>query len=195
MTSPNDVVSFWVDEVGPQGWYCQDAELDAKICERFKATWEVAATADCEGKVLDKWFETPGAMLGLLIMLDQFSRNMFRGDQRAFAADKRARAIAKQAIDKGWDMRVPTPQRQFFYLPLMHTECLMDQDRAIRMMKTRMGSESNLLHAKVHREIIRRFGRFPCRNQVMARATTVAEASFLEKGGYGAVLHEFQEAA
>lgn len=195
MVVPSDVVSFWVDEVGPSGWYRQDDELDEKIRTRFLETWELAAVANCEGKTLEKWFETPQAVLGLLIVLDQFSRNMFREDPRAFSTDARARAIAKKAIEKGWDKRIPEPQRQFFYLPLMHSECLMDQDRAIRLFKTRMEGDHNLLHAKAHREIIRRFGRFPYRNSALARSTTPAEAEFLGKGGYRSMLEELQEAA
>ncbi len=192
MVDPKDVTTFWIDEVGPEGWYRRDPDLDAKIRDRFMDIWQVAATADREGKVLDRWFETPKAILALLIVLDQFPRNMFRGDSRAFSADGRARAVAKKAIEKGWDMRIPTPERQFFYLPLMHSECLMDQDRAIRMMKTRMESHSNLVHAKVHRAIIRRFGRFPYRNQALSRETTATEAKFLDEGGYASILHELQ---
>ena len=107
----------------------------------------------------------------------------------------RGEIVAKKAIDKGWDMRIPTPQRQFFYLPLMHSECLADQDRAVRMIKSRMEDHSNLLHAKAHREIIRRFGRFPYRNDALSRTNTAEEAAFLADGGYGAMVKELQAEA
>lgn len=195
MVGPTDVVAFWIDEVGPEGWYRKDPDLDGSIRDRFMEIWQVAATADSEGRALEEWFETPEAILGLLILLDQFPRNMFREDPRAFSTDARARAVAKKAIEKGWDQRVPLPQRQFFYLPLMHSECLMDQDRAIRLIKTRMESESSLLHAKAHREIIRRFGRFPFRNNALSRETTDAETEFLDQGGYGTIVQELQSVA
>ena len=196
MSTPDEVVDFWVNEVGPKGWYIQDDELDQKIRDRFFDIWEMAATVDCEGRKLDKWFETPKAMLGLLIVLDQFPRNMFREDPRAFSSDKRARAVAKQAIDKGWDKRIDAPERQFFYMPLMHSECLMDQDRAVRLFKTRMdGDENNLIHAKAHREIIRRFGRFPYRNNALDREMRSNEAEFLNNGGYRSILQELSAPA
>ena len=98
MTRPNDVISFWIDEVGPQGWYRHDPELDATIVSKFQDTWETLSKADCEGKELEEWFKTPETVLALIIVLDQFSRNMFREDPRAFSSDARARAIAQKAI-------------------------------------------------------------------------------------------------
>ena len=170
-------------------------EIDATIRQRFGETWEHLATIECEHPDMEPWIESPKAVLGLLILFDQFSRNMFREDARAFATDKRARAAAKKAIEKGWDMRVPEPARHFFYTPLMHSECQMDQDRAVRLIKTRMvGDEGRLVHARVHREIIRKFGRFPYRNSALGRENTEAEAEFLKNSGYGAILHEFQGA-
>lgn len=195
MVSPAEVREFWT-AVGPQGWYRQDDALDAEIREKFLDIWQTASTADCESKALEPWFETPEAMLGLIVLLDQFPRNMFRGDPRSFASDARARAVAKQAIDRGWDQRIEGEQRQFFYMPLMHSECLEDQDRAIRLFMTRMGhAPGNLVHAKAHREIIRRFGRFPFRNAALKRQTTQAEAEFLKNGGYGQIVQALQAAA
>lgn len=196
MKRAKDVLHFWLEEVGPKGWYAKDDALDERIRADFMDTWQELSTADCEGQALKSWFETPDTVLALLIVLDQFPRNMFREDPRAFYSDARARAVSKKAIEKGWDQRIEGAMRQFFYMPLMHSECLMDQDRAIRMFVTRMGDDGdNLVHAKVHREIIRRFGRFPYRNGALSRATTTAETEFLNSGGYAGILNELQEVA
>jgi uncharacterized protein (DUF924 family) len=116
---------------------------------------------------------------------------------RSFAADGIALAAAKLAIEKGWDQRIDPPARQFFYLPLMHSECLVDQDRAVRLFSSRMENQGtdNLLHAKAHREVIRQFGRFPYRNEVLGRETPKAEAEFLANGGYGATVRALQKDA
>ena len=191
MSSPEAVLSFWLDEVGPGGWYNPTAALDAQIRDRFQLTWERAA----EG-TLAMWLTQPAAALAYCILMDQFPRNMFRGEARAFATDAPGLAAAKMAISRDWDTRIDEPARQFFYLPLMHAENLVEQDRCVRLILTRMprtGAE-NLLHARAHREVIRRFGRFPHRNRVLGRESTEAEAAFLQEGGYGAVVREMKAA-
>ena len=132
------------------------------------------------------WLTYPSGTLAYIILTDQFSRNMFRDTGKAFASDKLARAAAKAAIAKGWDKRIDGMARQFFYMPLMHSECLSDQDRCVRLMKERMpdGGDANLVHARAHREVIRQFGRFPTRNKALSRAMTVPEAAFVDQGGY-----------
>ncbi|WP_138468706.1 DUF924 family protein [Poseidonocella sp. HB161398] len=192
MAGYEDVLEFWISEVGPKGWYMGGAKLDAEVTARFAGLWDAARTEPPQG-----WSATPRGMLALLILFDQFPRNMFRGDGRAFVTDEAARKIAKKAIEAGWDMRIPEPERQFFYLPLMHSECLMDQERCIRLIKERMPETGadNLLHARAHREVIRRFGRFPHRNEDLARPTTGEEARFLEEGGYRGIVEELRVAA
>ena len=192
MVTPEEILSFWLDEVGPEGWYAQDDALDATIRERFQAVWQGAM----EGRFA-LWLTYPSGVLAYIILTDQFSRNMFRGDARSFASDHLAKAAAKQAIHRGWDLRIDAPARQFFYTPLMHSENLCDQDRCVRLMKERMPENggSNLLHARVHREIIRMFGRFPYRNGALSRRDTAAENAFVTDGGYGAILRGFQERA
>ncbi len=190
MAKPEDILAYWLDEVGPDGWYRGDAALDQEIRDRFEHAWAEAQDGAC-----GLWLTYASGALAYLILADQFSRNMFRGTGQAFASDRAARAVAKAAISKGWDMKIDEPARQFFYLPLMHSENLCDQDRCVRLMKERMpetGAE-NLLHARAHREIIRQFGRFPFRNQALHRETTDAEARFLENGGYGEVLRGLKE--
>ena len=191
-TRPDDVLGFWLDEVGPEGWYKASDALDAEIRERFLAAWDAAREGSCS-----LWLTYPSGTLAYVILLDQFPRNMFRGDAKGFATDRIALAAAKMAIQRDWDVRIDEPARQFFYLPLMHSENPSDQDRCVRLMKTRLASTGgdNLLHARAHREVIRRFGRFPYRNDALGRATTQVEARFLEAGGYGAILREIEAAS
>ena len=189
MVQSEDVLRFWLDECGPDLWYKQDAALDARIRERFHDAWEGAK----EGRY-SLWLTYPSGVLAYIILTDQFSRNMFRGQREAFSTDRLALAAAKSAIDKGWDKRIDEPARQFFYLPLMHSENLCDQDRCVRLLCDRMPQKGadNLLHARAHRDVIRRFGRFPTRNADLARESTAAEAEFLADGGYGKILRELQ---
>ena len=185
MANPNEILNFWLDEAGPAGWYNGGDKLDSEIRNRFEDDYNRA----CEG-ALSLWLTYPSGTLAYIILTDQFSRNLFRKSGRAFASDKIARAAAKAAISKGWDMKIDEPARQFFYMPLVHSECLSDQDRAVRLIKTRMPKTGKgvLLHAKAHREIVRQFGRFPFRNEALQRETSPSEAEFLSDGGYGAIV-------
>lgn len=182
MIGPDDILEFWLDKIGPSGWYKQDTALDARIYERFQTAHEGAM----EGRY-SLWLTYPSGALAYIILTDQFPRNMYRGTGQAFSSDKLARAAAKSAIQKGWDMKIDEPARQFFYLPMMHSECLSDQEQSVRMMLNRMPETGadNLLHARAHREVIRQFGRFPFRNKALARDTTQAETAFIASGGYG----------
>ena len=192
MFDPNEVLGFWLDEVGPEGWYQPPDGLDDTIRARFEPMWQAAM----EGR-FGLWLTYPSGVLAYIVLTDQFPRNMFRGTARAFASDRVALSAAKQAIHRGWDLKIDAPARQFFYLPLMHSENLCDQDRCVRLMKERMpeGGGDNLLHARVHREVIRRFGRFPYRNAALGRSDTASEREFLEGPGYGGILAEMKGAA
>jgi len=185
MADAEDIRHFWIDEVGPEGWYNGSEQLDASIQERFGEAWEQASTGD-----YNHWACDPDKSLSLIILLDQFPRNMFRGLKQSFFTDRKALCVAKKALDRGYDLRTPEPERQFFYVPLMHSESLTDQERCVRLMTSRMQSTgtSNLLHAKVHREVIRQFGRFPYRNAALDRNPTVSEIAYLDHGGYGETL-------
>jgi uncharacterized protein (DUF924 family) len=192
MVTPDDVLRFWLDEVGPAGWYKASEALDAEVRERFLAAWENAR----EG-AHGLWLTYPNGMLAYVILTDQFPRNMFRDDARAFATDQQALAAGKVAINRGWDMRIDEPARQFFYLPLMHSENLCDQERCVRLMCERMPEHGaqNLTHARAHREVIRQFGRFPYRNAALERRSTAQEQAFEAEGGYGGTLRRIMQAA
>ncbi|MEM7641490.1 MAG: DUF924 family protein [Pseudomonadota bacterium] len=184
---PKDVLAFWLEECGPDDWYKQDEALDAEIRTRFKQMWEAAQIG-----ALDHWWPSPRGCLAFLILTDQFPRNMFRGSAQAFSTDNLAREAAKQGIKRGLDLRIEPPAREFFYMPLAHSECVTDQDRAVRLIATRMEAPQTLLHARAHREVIRKFGRFPFRNDVLGRISRACEAAFLNAGGYGSVVRELQ---
>lgn len=178
-----DVNAFWLTEVGPEKWYSTDDALDEDIRERFTPLWRRAAAGE-----LDSWIVRPESALALLILTDQFPRNMYRGDKTAFSTDCMALAHAKKAIALGHDLSVDEPARQFFYLPLMHSECLVDQDRCVRLIMTRMPKTgaNNLPFAKEHRDVIRKFGRFPYRNAALGRSSSEDEEAYLQDNGYAA---------
>jgi uncharacterized protein (DUF924 family) len=163
-TKPADVVAFW-RAVGPKRWFEKDAALDDDVRRRFLSLHEAAAA----GK-LTKWEQCAEGALALLILLDQFPRNMFRGQTRAFATDPLARAVAGRAILNGFDGAFPD-MRNFFYLPFEHSELLADQERSIALQKA-AGDADGRKWAEIHADIIRRFGRFPHRNAVLGRVTT-----------------------
>jgi len=188
MQKAQEILDYWINEVGPEGWYRADDAVDQQIRDRFQEDWQAAA----DGKYCD-WRTYPEKALSLIVLLDQFPRNLFREDKRAFASDKLARCAARYAIDAKFDKRTPEPARQFYYLPLMHSESLSDQERCVRLVKSRMPEtgDRTLPHARAHRELIRRFGRFPYRNAALGRKNTAAEAEFLEQNGYQQTLSEF----
>lgn len=190
MVDPQEILAFWLDEVGPKGWYAIDDTLDLQIKQRFGAV--IAAARDGS---LGLWLTYPSGALAYLLVTDQFTRNIHRGSGEAFALDPLALAVAKQAICRGWDLKIDAPARQFFYLPLMHSENLSDQDRCVRLMCERMpDSAESLLHARAHREVIRQFGRFPYRNAALSRVDTKNESAYAAAGGYGQTLRELQQA-
>ena len=173
-----DVVAFWI-EAGPKRWFAKDAAFDALIRDRFEALHHAAA-----GRELDGWAQTADGALALLLLLDQFPRNLYRGSAHAFATDPLARKVAREAVEHGFDTAVAPALRQFFYLPFEHSEDLGDQDHAVALSMT-SGDAHLLKWARIHRDIIRRFGRFPHRNAALARTTTPEEQAFLSAGGFG----------
>jgi uncharacterized protein (DUF924 family) len=179
--TPQRILDYWLNEIGEDGWYKVDPGVDETIRKKFLPAWRAARTG-----AFDDWLISPASALALVILLDQFPRNMFRGAAEAFASDERALRLAKLAVARGHDLKVEEPARQFFYLPLMHSENLQDQDRCARLMACRMPETGrrNLPHARAHREVIRQFGRFPYRNEALGRETSGVERDYLKAGGY-----------
>lgn len=171
--APAEIVSFWSD-AGPDKWFEQDEGFDQAIRLRFLPTYEAAANGE-----LAVWEESVEGALALVLLLDQFPRNMFRGNARAFATDALARAAADRALARGFDQATDLAMRPFFYLPFMHSEALIDQDRCVRLYEA-LGDAEQLRYATEHRDVVQRFGRFPHRNRALGRDTTPAEQAFLE---------------
>ncbi len=173
-----EILEFW-ESIGPKGWYAVSDEVDDKIRKNYLDMWEQARAG-----AFREWMVEPRSALALIILLDQFPRNMFRGDGRSFATDQIAVCLSKRAIAQGHDKKINGSMRQFFFLPLRHSESVVDQDTSVRASLSRLQSEEDLKHARAHREIIREFGRFPARNEALGRKSTDAEKTYLAAGGY-----------
>jgi len=172
-----EVLKFWFEETSPKQHFVSDPAFDDAICTRFGILH-----ADASAGLLDKWMETADGALALIILLDQFSRNMFRGKAQAFAYDAKAQALADQAITAGHDMATPADRRAFFYMPFMHAEDLATQEKCIEIVRERQGEDSgNMPHAIWHRDVIAEFGRFPFRNIALGRESTKEEIAFLNR--------------
>lgn len=178
-STPHDaaaVVAFW-RSAGPKRWFAKDAAFDTEFRETYASHYKAAARGD-----LDRWLTTPEGSLALVLLLDQYPRNSFRGTSRMFATDTLARKVASAAIAADYDKAVSDDLASFFYLPFEHSEDLSDQERAVSLCE-RLGGEA-LKYAIIHRDIIARFGRFPHRNAVLGRTTTPEEEQFMKGGGF-----------
>ena len=169
-----DVLAFWFTD--PARWWRKDPAFDADVHERFLALHEAVDRGEHED-----WLDTPRGALAYVVVLDQFSRNMFRGTARSFTSDARARAGARLAVERGDDRGLSDDERPFLYMPFMHSEDLADQDRCCALFAASRADQ--LRYAELHRDIIRRFGRFPHRNAVLGRASTPEEEEFLKQPG------------
>ncbi len=175
--APQDILAFW-RQAGPALWFKQDRDFDSRLRWGFFGAHQSAARGE-----LAEWLSEPDGALALILLLDQFPRNIFRGLARAFAADPAALAAASQAIARGFDQAFEVPLRRFFYLPAMHSETLADQDFCLEKC-TACADEEGVKFAQIHRDIIARFGRFPHRNALLGRRTTPEEQAFLDAGGF-----------
>ena len=178
----NQVLIFWFGdppdyETPREMWFRVDPDLDSEIIKRFFAVHEQIRAGEW-----NQLLETPLGTLTFLVVLDQFSRNMYRGTAAAFAADPQARDAASQAIAKGFDQQLTPLQRTFLYLPFEHSEDLADQERSCALFAA-LGLAEPLKYAEQHRVIIARFGRFPHRNQILKRQSTPEEVLFLQQPG------------
>lgn len=177
LPTPDDVVAFWRD-AGPKAWFAKNEAFDNRFRERFLDAHFAAARRE-----LDSWAASAHGSLALLILLDQFPRNCFRGTAHMFATDALARHVARQALAAGHDQAIEVALRPFMYLPFEHSELLSDQDLSVQLYQS-LGGEEVVRYARVHRDIVRRFGRFPHRNPMLGRETTADEAAFLRDGGF-----------
>jgi uncharacterized protein (DUF924 family) len=187
MTTPRDILEFWFAPAAQALWFEKDVAFDDAIRRRFAAAVQAAQMGQ-----LDSWQESPDATLALLLLIDQFARNIHRGAAKAFLGDERARAIADRALARGFDQRLPFHRQRFFYLPFEHSENLADQHRAIELFtraleqaapEDREAAIEQLEYAHRHRVVIERFGRFPHRNEALGRPSTADEIAFLKEPG------------
>ena len=174
---PEDVVAFW-RLAGPARWFTRDAAFDGEVASRFGGLLVEARAGKCDG-----WAATPEGALALVLVLDQFSRNIHRGSPLAFAADARALALARAVVARGWHQALPAPDAAWFLLPFEHAEDLDAQERAVALFGS-LGLGEMTWYAELHRDVIKRFGRFPHRNAVLGRPSTEAELAFLRGGGF-----------
>ncbi|MEQ1541121.1 MAG: DUF924 family protein [Novosphingobium sp.] len=173
------IVAFWRD-AGPDRWYAKDDAFDAALRTRFEAAHHAAARGEFSG-----WSADWEGSLALLILLDQVPRNIYRGSAHAFATDPLARSIANSALEAGHDQAAPPDLRAFFYLPFEHSERIEDQDRCVALCEALQAAGGPPAEwALMHRDIIRRFGRFPHRNPALGRTTAAEEQAFLDSGGF-----------
>ncbi|MCP3411987.1 DUF924 family protein [Bradyrhizobium sp. CCGB01] len=175
--SPAGILAFW-REAGRERWYERDDAFDAEVRLRFLPLWQKAVAGE-----LSSWEASDDGTLALVIVLDQFPRNMFRGTPQAFASDALARDVTRRAIDRGVDRRIDPILLEFLYLPFMHSEHLPDQLHCVALFQDTDNAE-NLKYAREHADIIQRFGRFPHRNRLLGRDTTEEEQAFLDGGGF-----------
>ncbi len=171
--TPGDILAFWYSEPMASRWFSATPELDAEIRAKYERVWLAAQ----EGR-LDEWKNSPQGCLALVIVLDQLPLNMFRGDARSFSTEQQAVEVCKLAIARGYDREIAPERLGFLYMPLMHSESLLDQDLSVRLFE-QAGLEGNLRFARHHRELIRRFGRFPHRNVILGRDSSREELDYL----------------
>lgn len=175
----DETLRFWFEELTPQDWFEVRPETDETIRERFFGVYRKIGNA-----VPDAAFQEPRAARASIIVYDQFPRNMFRGSANAFATDASALEVSRNAVDKGFGSGLTAPERQFLYMPFMHSESLADQERSVELFGA--VDENSLKFAIEHRDIIARFGRFPHRNRALGRESTQEELEFLgQHEGYG----------
>jgi uncharacterized protein (DUF924 family) len=177
MMQAQTIIDFWFNQLIPKQWYVKDVVLDQQIIDSFSEVHQAVAAGECES-----WRETAVGRLAEIIVLDQFSRNMFRGSSLSFAYDSQALTLAQEAIRQGFDHQLSAVQKQFVYMPYMHSESLLVHQKAV-VLFDQQGLEDNLDYEYKHLAILERFGRYPHRNQVLGRESTAEEIEFLQQPG------------
>jgi len=179
LPSALDILDFWWS-AGPSKWFTKNDKFDKECQNRFAERIEQALNGE-----LDDWAHEPTSMFALILLLDQFPRNIFRGSPRAFEGDPKAQKLAELAMEKGFDRAFPKDVRMFFYLPFEHAEDMALQEKCVDLAR-RLGHQEFYLYALIHMDAIRRFGRFPHRNKVLGRTSTPEEEAYLADGGFSA---------
>jgi uncharacterized protein (DUF924 family) len=169
----DQLLDFWFSERVSKLWFNATPEFDQELRDRFMPIYQLA----CEGR-LDHWTSSANGALALVIIFDQLPLNMFRGKPKSFATESKSRDIAAHAIEKGLDQQLSRKQKAFLYMPFMHSENIADQDRSVELFE-KAGLQENLRFAHHHRDIVKRFGRFPHRNQILGRQSSQAESEYL----------------
>ncbi|MDM7984656.1 MAG: DUF924 family protein [Maricaulis sp.] len=180
--TPDEIIDFWFNEAGPKKWYATSPAFDATVRRRFARAVDEHAKQMRAGR--HPWLGNPDSAFALVLLFDQFPRNIWRGSGRAFSYDVLARNVSLDMIDRGFDWAIDESRRDFVYMPFMHGENLALQNLCIDLVRERLEGEGTLRHAIKHREVIARFGRFPYRNEALGRASTDEEREYLETGGY-----------
>jgi uncharacterized protein (DUF924 family) len=181
LASPREILDFWFKETPPERHFAADPAFDAMVRQRFEETWRAARSG-----TFASWTGTMEGALALILLLDQFPRNMFRGTDEAFATDAMAQEAAREAIARGFDVEAPLGIRSFFYLPLMHAEDLRHQEECVRLTRARLGEDHfSYPYALRHRDTVARFRRFPARNATLGRSGTAEEIEFLKANPNG----------
>jgi uncharacterized protein (DUF924 family) len=178
----DDILDFWFEETDPKHWYQASHAFDATVRRRFGKTIEAEARRYEAGD--HPWLATTDGAFALILLFDQFTRNVWRGSNVAFSCDPLALDVARRMIARGLDWAIPDERRAFVYMPFMHSEDLADQELCIAYAEERLSDPSTARHARLHRDVIARFGRFPYRNKALGRDSTEAERVYLESGGY-----------
>ena len=177
--NPDSIIKFWFEEITPKKQFKKDKDFDEKVKSRFGELLEKT-----KARELDSWKQSAESTLALIILLDQFSRNIYRDGKKSFEGDKLALKIAKEGIEKGFDKQIDSKRRAFFYMPFMHSENIEDQKKAIELFeelsKEHEGAKNNVKYANMHKDIIEKFNRFPHRNKILGRNSTKEEIDFLK---------------
>lgn len=180
--NPNEIIKFWFEETKPRFQFKKDKDFDNKVKSRFGNLLEKAKIGE-----LDSWKNNPESLFALIILLDQFSRNIYRDDKKSFEGDELAVKIVKEGIEKGFDKQIDPKRRMFFYMPFMHSENIENQERCIELIKElskeNKKAKLNLKYANMHKDIIEKFNRFPHRNKILNRESTEEEIDFLKTKG------------
>ena len=181
--TPQDILHFWFEEAEPKDWFAVNADFDDRIRERFLPLYNHLSPQD--DLTSHPWLSEADSALALVIILDQFPRNIWRDEPGAFAYDNLALDVARLAIKAGHDQTLAPDRRSFFYMPFMHAEDLETQNEGVQLCEVRLGEDdATTRHAKAHRDVIERFGRFPHRNGILEREPSLEEISYLAEGGY-----------